>query len=322
METRAHFVLIGAFTLAVLLGAMGFILWTAKDNMADKTYRQYDIFFNSTVAGLSVAGDVLYNGIKVGQVSDIMIDRQDPSQVHVRVDIKANTPVREDSVATLEPRGITGVVYIQISGGTPNSPLLEPKGEDDIPVIAAKPSPLEELMTNAPRLLNEGVMLLGKFNEVMDAENRQNLKDIIHNIKIVSQNFADQSGRVGAVLDSIEDMAVNTENATYQLSLVLKKAGEVVNRADSILENTDNIIKTDVAQTLRAVNNLATNLNRLMVEIGPDVDAFAEEGLTQLTRFLGEAQRLLRTADRVLQRFESDPDKFFFGRQIPETKAQ
>ena len=322
METRAHFVLIGAFTLAVLLGAMGFILWTAKDSMTDKKFQQYDIYFNSTVAGLSVAGDVLFNGIKVGQVSEITIDNDNPAQVLVRINIRANTPIREDSAATLEPRGITGVVYIQITGGTPGSPMLKPKDDDDIPVIQSQPSPLEELMATAPQLLNEGVMLLGRLNDVMDESNRQNLKDIIHNIKVVSDNFVEQSGRVGGVLDTIEDMAINTKNATKQLSLVLAQAGGVVNKADSLIDNTNQVITQDVAETVRAINKLTDNLNTLLVQVGPDVDAFAEEGLVQLTRFLGEAQQLLRTVDRVLQRFESDPDKFFFGRQIPETKAQ
>ena len=96
METRANYILIGAFTLAGIIGAFGFLLWLAKIDV-DRQYAYYDVLFDN-VAGLSSAGDVRYNGLPVGQVVDLRLDADDPAKVRVRLELDATTPVRTDTV--------------------------------------------------------------------------------------------------------------------------------------------------------------------------------------------------------------------------------
>jgi phospholipid/cholesterol/gamma-HCH transport system substrate-binding protein len=134
METRANFVLIGAFTLFGILGSLGFFLWLAKVEV-DRQYAYYDILFTD-VSGLGDAGDVRYNGLPVGQVVRLSLDRDDPGKVRVRIEIDAATPVKTDTIATLELQGVTGVSYrLQRWSfrGLPASPMF--------PFRAAPPKP-------------------------------------------------------------------------------------------------------------------------------------------------------------------------------------
>jgi phospholipid/cholesterol/gamma-HCH transport system substrate-binding protein len=115
METRARYILVGIFTLLSLVAALGFILWLAKVQI-DRTYAQYDIVFD-TVAGLGQASAVQYNGVDVGKVLNIALDRFDPSLVRVRIEIYASTPIRQDTMATLASMGVTGVSFVALAGG-------------------------------------------------------------------------------------------------------------------------------------------------------------------------------------------------------------
>ena len=109
METRARFVLIGLFTILGLVAMLGFVLWLAKVQI-DRTYAQYDILFG-TAAGLSQTAAVRYNGVDVGSVVAIALDRDDPALVRVRIEIFASTPVRTDTIATLASQGVTHVLF-------------------------------------------------------------------------------------------------------------------------------------------------------------------------------------------------------------------
>ena len=122
METRARFVLIGLFTILGLVAMLGFVLWLAKVQI-DRTYAQYDILFG-TAAGLSQTAAVRYNGVDVGSVVAIALDRDDPALVRVRIEIFASTPVRTDTIATLASQGVTGVAFIALEGGSAGADRL------------------------------------------------------------------------------------------------------------------------------------------------------------------------------------------------------
>ena len=112
METRANYILIGAFTLAGILGAFGFFLWLAKFEVT-RQYAYYDVLFDN-VAGLSAAGGVNYNGLPVGQVISLKLDDDDPSKVRVRLEVDADIPVTKETIAQLQSLGVTGVAYVEL----------------------------------------------------------------------------------------------------------------------------------------------------------------------------------------------------------------
>lgn len=143
METRAHHVLIGLFTVLVVAGALLFGLWLAKSSV-DSEFKDYEVVFNEAVSGLSKGSAVQYSGIKVGDVVSLRLDPKDPRRVLARIRLGGETPIKEDTQAKLALTGITGTSIIQLSGGTPQSPELRGK-DGNLPEIVASPSPISQI---------------------------------------------------------------------------------------------------------------------------------------------------------------------------------
>src|SRR5438128_11266255 len=122
MERNANYALVGLASTLLLVALVVFAVWLA--GIRSENYDYYDVLFQGPVRGLSQGGEVHFNGIKVGEVTRIKLNDLNTSQVIARVRVDANVPIRSDSYGTLEPQGITGVNYIQISAGSSKAPLL------------------------------------------------------------------------------------------------------------------------------------------------------------------------------------------------------
>ncbi len=184
METRANFVLIGAFTLFGILGSLGFFLWLAKVEV-DQQYAYYDVLFPD-VSGLGDAGDVRYNGLPVGQVVRLSLDPIDPSKVRVRLEVDAKTPVKTDTIATLELQGVTGVSYVSLSGGTPDAARLKTAPGEEFPLIQARRSAFQSLFEGGPELLTKAIVLLEDIDTIFNTENRAAIANILSNLESAS----------------------------------------------------------------------------------------------------------------------------------------
>ncbi len=134
METRANHLLVGSFVLLLIAGLVVFVVWLARFQF-EAEFERYDILFEGRVTGLSVGSKVSLRGVPVGEVRDIGIDPDNVERVRVTIEVAAETPVREDTVASLEQQGITGVANILLSGGSQDSPPLVAAAGEPRPVI-------------------------------------------------------------------------------------------------------------------------------------------------------------------------------------------
>ena len=148
METRANYVLIGAFTILATVCLLLFALWAAKFS-SDRNWREYQVIFNEPVTGLTEGGGVQYNGIAVGTVDKLRLDAEDARRVIALLKVKADTPVKVDTKAKLAFIGLTGVAQISLQGGLPESPRLLPTPDAPIPRIPTTPSALQNLSAAA-----------------------------------------------------------------------------------------------------------------------------------------------------------------------------
>lgn len=154
MERNANYALVGLSTLILTVALVVFVVWLARVRI-NAEYDLYDIVFQGPVRGLNEGGEVHFNGIKVGEVSKIALDKFNPRNVIARVRVTEDVPIRVDSYATLEPQGITGLNYVQITAGTGTRQLLKeadkPRcerlglGRDCIPVIRSQRSAISDL---------------------------------------------------------------------------------------------------------------------------------------------------------------------------------
>ena len=163
METRANFVLIGVFTLAVIAGAFLFVLWFSGLTRISE-HKTYEVLFTGSVSGLSRGSAVLFNGLRVGEVTQINFVANDPSRVQVLADVEGRVPIKKDTKARLEIQGLTGGAAIELSGGAPDAPPL--LGENGAPpIIVAEPSELQNIMESVQSLSAKAEFGAGKSGQ-------------------------------------------------------------------------------------------------------------------------------------------------------------
>jgi phospholipid/cholesterol/gamma-HCH transport system substrate-binding protein len=241
METRANYVLIGAFTLAVIAGAFLFVLWLtgASKTPEHKTYR---IVFTGSVSGLTRGSSVLFNGLNVGSVRSIDFMEKDPSRVAALVDVAGRTPIKTDTKARLELQGLTGVAAIALTGGAETTPSLEPGKDGAPPTIYAEPSQLQNLLESVQRLSVRADELIGKANKLLD-ENSASITDTLANADTFSKALADNSSGVNAALKGVADLG--------------RTLAPLTNKLQSLSDDVDNLVKAvDVDKVRSVVSNV------------------------------------------------------------------
>ena len=205
METRAPFVLIGAFVLAAIVAVFGFVYWLNNTGgLGPRT--TYHVQFDGSVPGLLVGAGVLFNGIRVGEVVDLSLSPDDPRRVDATISVATSTPVRADTKVGLEFQGLTGVPVIALEGGT----LPPPSGQ--MPALIAEPG-AGQSMTQAAR------DALRKVDAVL-SENSEPLKDTIANFKIFSDALARNTGKLDGIVAGLEKMTGGgavVQKVTYDL---------------------------------------------------------------------------------------------------------
>lgn len=333
METKANFVLIGAFTLAGLLGILGFFLWFAQVEL-DRQFDYYDIRFSS-VSGLGNASDVRFSGLPVGQVVDVRLSPNQDGTILVRVEVDAETPVRADSIATIEAQGVTGVSFVGIDPGSPKAPLLEPTDEQPVPEITAGRSTLQSLSEDAPRLLEESLQLVSDVGDLLGTENRDRINSIIANVESASADFAETLEGVSGISTTVNDFAeqisrfnetlntltgdltdvLQTADATLtsigelseQGKGVLTASDDTLTSAKSAIDRTENYIATDLTQAtadLRATTAaLQSELSALATDARALMATLNTTGETATAR-LQEAQTTLLATDALISRLD------------------
>ena len=285
METRAHHLMIGSFAIGITLLTFLFLMWIGKFEF-NRQYQLYDLKFEGSVSGLSKAADVLYNGIKVGEVTDLMLDLNNPSNVLVRIRVGRYTPVKTDSYASLETQGLTGVAAILIAGGGPKSKKLEVKSDEDYPVIETRKSTFQKLFAGAPELINRGNAVLDRLTTFLSPDNEE---------------------KFGMTIAHVEQLTANLAKAS--------------NKFDSIAANLDNIIAGDAKGTLADVRGVAGEIRQIMADARGPLRDFARHGLPELLLAVSDARQMIASVDRAAQRLEASPSSLIFGDKAVEYKS-
>ncbi|MEM0948029.1 MAG: MlaD family protein [Pseudomonadota bacterium] len=315
METRANYVLIGAFTLAGILGTLGFLLWLAKVEV-DRQYAYFEVLFDD-VSGLGNAGDVRYNGLPVGQVVDLQLDQTDPSKVRVRLEVAAETPIKTDTIATLQLQGVTGVSFVALSGGTPEAENLPSGGE-----IRTERSAIQSIFEGAPELLEKAILLLEDIRDVVNVENRAAVDDILGNLASASGrldgalgNFETLSTDLGAAAREVaafttrlEALSSTAETTLETATSALQTAEETVEQAQGAIasargafDTADNLIQGDLTTLIREGTEAAVTIEGAIAALEPGavatVTAVQDLAETRLPALLDEVTEAAATID-------------------------
>ena len=328
METRANYLLVGLFVIVMTAGLFVFALWLGRAQF-ETDVKRYEIYFVGSVTGLKKGSQVSYRGITVGEVVNLEIDPKNFERVLVTVEIQANTPVRDDTIARLEVQGIAGVPFVMLTGGTLSSPPLEVKEGERYPVIHSAPSRLEELLSGAPELVDRIEALLASANEVLNPKNREAISNTLTNFEAVSETVAGKREDISqAVSDFTTTMAnLRDASATFEklVTDVQEKTDSLATQADSTLKSFNSAAGTvdrevkplleDLRQASRSIAAAAEQMAKLVDENRGPINNFASNGLSDLNAFISESRQLVDNLNRISTEFERDPARFLFGNQ-------
>jgi phospholipid/cholesterol/gamma-HCH transport system substrate-binding protein len=263
METKANYVAVGAFVLACVIGLVVTILWLAGVQYSQE-YSYYQAYFKGPVTGLGKGTVTRYNGIDVGRVTDLAFDPGDPQSVIVTVQVQPNLNIREDSVASIDSQGLTGGVFVEISGGTSNAPLLTAREGQRYPVIHTRQSTFAQLAQSAPEVVAKLNVAASRLNDLLRDDNRRAISHILNNLDETTTALARRSADIDATIANANKAMANLSQASTGLkptidnaNLTLKKYGKVADDADAFI-NGDGLAQLSdlIGEMRRAVGNL------------------------------------------------------------------
>ncbi|SEM64841.1 phospholipid/cholesterol/gamma-HCH transport system substrate-binding protein [Pseudomonas sp. ok272] len=303
METRAHHVLIGLFTVIVVAGALLFGLWLAKSSV-DSEFKDYEIVFNEAVSGLSKGSSVQYSGIKVGDVVSLRLDPKDPRRVLARIRLSGETPVKEDTLAKLALTGITGTSIIQLSGGTPQSQTLRGK-DGNLPEIVATPSPISQLLNNSEDLMGSVSRLLDNANQLLSAENVGRVSKTLENLEQTTDAIADQRGDVRLAMQQLSAVGKQASAAMEQTAALMRSANGLLNdQGKQMFGSAEHAMKS-LEQSTATINTLLNN--------NQDALGNGMQGLNSLAPAIRELRDTLSSLRAISRRLEANPSGYLLG---------
>jgi len=299
-----NYPIVGLFVLVLGGALIAVVLWLASGGAWQKQYVLYRAIEDESVAGLNLNAPVKYNGVDVGKVHDIELDPANPERVNLLFAIERGTPIKEDTVAVLKTQGLTGIAYVELSGGARDAPPLAATAGNKYPVIRTKPSlsaRLENVLTTVLAKLDS---TSSNINAVLSDANRAAFQSALADIAAVAHTVAARKNSIDAGIASAASTFDNTSRATAQVGPLIERIGR---SADSI-EKMGNEVAGTSASAGKTVN-----------AVGSDVKRFTAETLPALERLLGELSVLTASLRRLSEQTQRDPSGFLLGRKpVPE----
>jgi phospholipid/cholesterol/gamma-HCH transport system substrate-binding protein len=319
METRASYIAVGASVLLAVLSLVGFVVWLSVTSLNRDTDR-YLIYFVGSVTGLQAGNPVRYHGISVGQVSRVRVDPTNIEQVEVTIDVSMGTPIVAGAIASLDLQGITGDVYVSITGGMQGNPYLTPAEGRPYPVIPSQPSTLQQLAMTVPEILDNAGRLLVRANSIFSAENQRTFSRVLDNLEHLSSDLANQTAKFSVIMQHLEQVSsdlntliaearVDAIELSEQTSRTLDMVGDTIKNFNQQVTAT----RGDVHQAATSVVNAASQLTAGVAENRPNIEDFTVNGLHEFSRMVAEFRELAQNLSHFAKKVEKDPSQFFFG---------
>ena len=297
-----NYAIVGAFVLVLGAALIAGALWLVSGGSFQTKYDFYLAMVDESVAGLNLNAPVKYSGVDVGKVQGIKLDPMNPERVQLTFAIVRGTPIKVDTVAVLKTQGLTGIAYVELSGGARDSPLLTATVDGQYPVIRTKPSlsaRLENVLTTVLEKLDK---TSSNIDALLSNENREAFKSALADIAIVARTIAAKKNTIDSGISSAARTFDNSARLTAQLGPVVDRIG----RGADALEKLGN----DAALA-------STNASNAVTAVGSDVQKFTTSTLTEVQRVLAEISVLTASLRRLSEQTQRDPGSLLRGRSPP-----
>lgn len=313
MDDKVNYTLVGAFVLVLGAALVAGVLWLAAGLGGQKAMAPYQAFILESVAGLDLDAPVKYLGVDVGKVSQITIDPDNPQQVQLGFLIARGTPIKQDSAAVLKTQGLTGIAYVELSGGSADAPPLAAGANGEPPTIPFKPSlaaRLENVLTN---VLANVDRVSNNLNAVFDADNRAALKTTLAGTATLVHNLAAQQGTINAALADAARTARSAARAGEQLAPTLDRIAASALAVERLADSAGLAITRaaeTATQTAQAATRTADAATRGAQQLG-------SETLPELARMMSELNELSASLRRLSEQTAGSPNSLLLGSPQP-----
>lgn len=298
METKAKYTMVGSFVLLFMAASFLFVMWISGVDFK-KDNHVYLINFTGSVTGLRVGESVRFHGIPIGTIKKIAPAENDPEIIQVKIDINNTSLIREDSVAAIEPQGLTGFTYVQIEGGSKNSPVLQKRADDKYPIIPSRASRIEEFFKSAPKIVANLGDLSARINHIFNEQSLNNLTQIMHNIASMTD---DLKGGPDSMVTFIKDM-----KKTLQ---VFNKTLIKVNAHIDPLSSELLITLKNLRVTSERLQQSVQTFDSILSDNRSQLKEFTGSGLQDITGLVNDTRQTVERINRVLLDFERGPAQF------------
>jgi phospholipid/cholesterol/gamma-HCH transport system substrate-binding protein len=299
MEAKVNFAVVGAFVLLLGAALAGGVLWFSSGKYYRKSYDTYQTYMTDSVSGLNLNAPVRYRGVEVGRVRRIALAPGNVEQVQLTLDIERGTPLKEDTVAVLQTQGLTGIAFVELTGGSRASPPLRTEAAEEYPVIKSGPSLMTRLDTSISTLLTNLNRTSENVNALMDEDNRRAVKKTLEDLEVLSRTLAARSATIDSSLANAAHAMESTARLTDQLP-------RLVQRVEQSAETFD-----------RMSNELAragAHASGMFDSARAGAQEFSTETLPEVHQLVMELRDLANTLRRVSGDIEKNPGILLHGK--------
>jgi phospholipid/cholesterol/gamma-HCH transport system substrate-binding protein len=315
MENKVNFAVVGAFVIVLLLAMIGGTLWLASGSYYRQAYDTYETHMSESVSGLKVNAAVRYRGVDVGRVRAIVLAPGNVELVRVTLDIERGTPVKVDTVATLQTQGLTGIAFIELSGGRKDSAALQAVAGQPVPVIASRPSLLDRLETATPVLVASLARIGDNLNEVLDEPNRRALRSTLADLATLTHTLAKRASTIDTTLVSTARTMDNAARVSAQLPQLVQRFER---SADALERMASDVSQAGVSarSTLDSARVTLDSARGTLDGSRAELAQFTGTALPEARELLVELRGLTATMNRVADEVERNPGVLLQGRRV------
>jgi phospholipid/cholesterol/gamma-HCH transport system substrate-binding protein len=294
METRAHYVAVGAFVLLMITVAFVAVLWLARAQLTTQ-YTTYDIYFTGPVSGLREGAVVEYNGVPAGRVKEIRIDPSNVEQIRVTVEIENNVVIKQNAAANLETNILSGVSFVEVAGGTQDAPVLTAEAGGRYPVIRSRRSRLASVAARLPQIMAKLDETVDHLNDLLGEDNRRAIGETLANLRTLSA-----------------DLAADTKPALLAATTLLRNLDQSYSEPGGLRDGLTGGI-ADFDKLAKSLNENSHQLQQVLQDARPGVRTFAQRTLADVGELVAEARQLISGVSRLVAGLDRDPSRVLFG---------
>lgn len=254
METNANYTIVGAFVIVLLAAIVLIIIWLSA-GFSVAHYKVYKVYMKESVSGLSLDAPVEYNGVNVGEVKTIEIDKNNPQLVDVLLNIQSGTPITKGTRAKLNSRALTGVAFIALEDKGTDMKTLRPIGDERYPVIATAPSFFLRVDSALTQLNNSFQTLTTSLRGLLDKENLKAIKETLQSLQNITANLANNSEHINNIL-------TNTAKVSRQFTPLVDTSISAVRSLEEQTIPTANRAMTNLDVTMRNLSQVSSELKQ------------------------------------------------------------